>query len=94
MDPISDPSEFQRFSSKDRILVPDSSISCGDVATAHDLAFRSHLCGRGDSACIATPGNRPPTGLQNMGELVGHLAGKSWKNLGIWWVLMDKAGKS
>lgn len=60
-----------RLTMKDRILVPDSSISCGDVATAHALAFRSHLCGRGDSACIATPGNGPPTGLQNMGELVG-----------------------
>eukprot|EP00435_Cladocopium_sp_Y103_P033685 s1241_g8.t1 len=60
-----------RLTMKDRILVPDNSISCGDAETAHALAFRSHLCGRGDSACIATPGNGPPTGLQNMGELVG-----------------------
>ena len=71
---ISDNHDISMKSPEDRILVPDSSISCGDVATAHALAFRSHLCGRGDSACIATPGNGPPTGLQNMGELVGDLA--------------------
>lgn len=60
-----------RLSLKDRILVPESSTSCGDVSTAHDLAFRTHLCGRGDATCVSTAGNGPPTSYENMGHIVG-----------------------
>ena len=59
---------------QDRILVPESATSCGDVSTAHDLAFRMFLCGRGDATCVSTAGNGPPTSYENMGHIVGHMA--------------------
>ncbi|CAJ1388708.1 unnamed protein product [Effrenium voratum] len=60
-----------RLSANDRVLVPAAETVCGDQSTAHALAFRLHICGRGSSDCIATPANGPPTSFQNLGDLVG-----------------------
>ena len=68
---------------QDRILVPESSTSCGDVSTAHDLAFRTHLCGRGDATCVSTAGNGPPTSYENMGHIVGHIAAIFGSQVGV-----------
>ena len=80
-----------RLSVKDRILVPESSTLCGDPGTAHALAFRSYICERGGSSCLATPANGPPTSFQDMSELVGE-AGLSFQRGGWEPVQIDTPG--
>ncbi|CAE7653670.1 unnamed protein product [Symbiodinium pilosum] len=80
-----------RLSVKDRILVPESSTLCGDPDTAHAVAFRSYICGRGSSSCLATPANGPPTSFEDMAEMVGE-AGLSFQRGGWEPVQIDTPG--
>ena len=80
-----------RLSVKDRVLVPESSTLCGDPDTGHALAFRSYICGRGQSSCIATPANGPPTSFEDMADMVGE-AGLSFQRGGWEPVQIDSPG--
>ena len=80
-----------RLSVKDRILVPESGTLCGDPDTAHALAFRSYICGRGQTSCVATPANGPPTSFENMADMVGE-AGLSFQRGGWEPVQIDTPG--
>ena len=80
-----------RLSVKDRVLVPESSTLCGDPDTGHALAFRSYICGRGQSSCIATPANGPPTSFEDMADMVGE-SGLSFQRGGWEPVQIDSPG--